>query len=491
MAAHILASILNDRILEDKSSASNFAILEHELRVRGANYRLTEDRVSDLKRRVWRDNQDYSLTRITSGTGRNLYDRTLGTSLRPAILSDSVISKFCAIGKVVTSALTFSDNLYRSDEWVRRYIGRSSRSEVMGAVSGIPAAVGLWLRLDFVLRAGSETPTLVDVNINPGMAFINQIVFEVFDEVVSNIYPDLNIKEQYKAELLVRGFRKYFESHTSNREESIAILVREEHGLYPDMVTLAELFHRQGSDAKVVLPQDVTAIDENGLHAGSRTFRSVVRMFRRNSKHAHSGNVHRDESLFDAIFHAWSQQWISVVPSFHSYVEDHLWSWFWRAGSYKRYFEDKMGVSDYRVLFESLPRSCLIEDGMLVWDDGCAEPLSEDALRNTVVKSGDSAGARGVEILRKSTKSQRQKNVEVLQANARPPVVIQEHAMPHKEYFPEFLPGHNVRLRSANVQYSAYFSAGDYIGSHALACPYSLKCHGGVDTWHMPLLRST
>jgi hypothetical protein len=107
-------------------------------------------------------------------------------------------------------------------------------------------------------------------------------------------------------------------------------------------------------------------------------------------------------------------------------------------------------------------------------------------LRNVVVKSGDSAGARDVHVLHRSTARQRQdvyKNMEGSPSRW----TLQRYVVPSKEVFPVPLPDGVIGLVPSYMLYSAYYSRGQYVGAHALVSPYSPKIHGGTQTYHVPV----
>lgn len=498
----------NQQVVIDPLAVQRARELQQELVRRGVVYRFNPERQQRLQRLVpgWKSG---SAAREVKGTSGVKYtELPLQVALRPAFLTSLMEQKVADIGQLLLRVIDASEELVRCEEIVRSLVAVTSRAEAQGiGVQPPHRHYAPWVRIDYLwtLRAGSEPhPVVVDVNLLPGGGHImGSELSRIFIEL---IYPCYGSVEQVAGfqpaslyEVIRDEFSSWRERTGSSSSPSAAFVVREGHGLEPDVKLWAQLFSAHtGIPAAVVYPDQIESSNGSDVITKHGVFNLIVRQVRPVTKHVEVGRLAAEDRGIAILLDAYKRGEAFVFPGFHLYLENHAWAYLWRHAIYGSFFRARLGPAVYLRLYDYLPRTAIAWEmgpepqrawhGTLGWDDGYPDVYQGALPDGLVIKRGDSTGAEQLQILYDSSFKYKQRAYEFIQRNWRDVIVAQELVAGLKETYPVVQEGGNeVKLVTGHMKYSAYFVNGEYIGGSAMMCPSSRKVHGGKDTYLMPI----
>lgn len=496
-----VARAWNERVMNDKVRDAVLETTRECLLVHGVVYRLNRERVEQLRQRGIVAN---GRERVGSD-GTLSRDIPLSTALRPAFMTLDMETRVRELGYLLQSAIDASEELMRSDAVVQNTIGRTERSERIGiGITPPHQSYAPWVRTDYVWRQteNGPVPVVVDVNLLPGGTFLTDELTLVFEETILPRYTptglplrpyDPSLLNRVVSETVLKWWERRGETERAQRPR-LAVVIREDHGLAPDMELWTKALERHGADATIVSPDSITECREGRVNTAVHGwFDGVIRMVRPVTRESFP-----DERRFTdknqgvlTLMEAYKKRDLCLFPGFHVYLEDHGWPYVWRSRQWREHYEAALGKAGYQTLCDSLPRTGVIAwahsiSWHILWDDGRTEVLALDALDEKVVKRSDSTGGYGVFMFHNLSRRQQKEAWKFVERNYMTSLVIQEFVRGPKEIYPVFN-GKEVRLVKGNMKYSAYYSNGQYMGGNTMMSPNSYKVHGGSETYVVPL----
>ncbi len=247
-------------------------------------------------------------------------------------------------------------------------------------------------------------------------------------------------------------------------EARLALLIRKFHGLGAEAQVCAKKVETTlGCKVDVVDPVLLETSFAN--KTGNGDYDGIIRMSRPVSKHVPIADGRKENESFLKLMEVLkTTRKPPLFPTFNAYLENHSWFYIWETDEFSRFAEQNNFSDLLNEVVAVIPRTGIItEDGRFLNRNGNKTRQLAD-FRGSVLKRGNSTGAQDLLVLHRPSSGQ----------------------LRQKEVFPICLDGNTISFVSGYMVYAAYFSAGRYLGGHAVMCPTSRKVHGGFDSYLIP-----
>ncbi len=485
----LMTNRLNDLSIESEGALHYWESIRQTFHAEKITYRLNEVRYKNLLEGVWKNSQPGFFERTEDS-----YDVLLNSTVRPIFINDQILEEVEKMGSVIYEAIKASVQLSES---VFENFGdffSSPKSERQGNSLTAPHnPLGLY-RIDYFLVRQNQkiVPKLFDINLLPGMTFINSKIYNCTERLSTEYFTKQSIQFlPYNPYIVLNQMRSEFENWRISKniqqpDFSVAILIRKGHGLHSDMLHLKRLFEEKGIVSELIYPQEILDLSEHNILTTKGTFTAAFRMIRPVTKHIRDMNEFETENkVIEGVLHQFRNGNIFVFPGFHAYLENNFWFWAWKNNSYKDHYLSVLGTDSYDYLKMICPDSGLIQDNIIQWADGSVSQLEQTILKNVVIKKGDTTGAKEVYVLKNPSNKQRAKLMDDIKGQSG--YVAQEFLPCIVQRIPVKAYSGSMELKKANIQFMSYFSGTKHVGTIALASTSSKKIHGGADSYILPL----
>ena len=419
--------------------------------------------------------------------GQKVVEVPIGTTLRPAFLPPSVLSRLHQLGSPLEQLLALSRSYLLDHPETCSLFGDPVKSEIswIGRTSHI-SPITQWSRIDFLWKwaEGGVEIKLLDINLLPGMTFINRTLSKICGDLFSR-YGLCEHPDQVNAmaiDKLTSNMVKWVSQRNTPKAPSslkLAVLARKLHGLAIEARLCANSLKALGAECSVVSPVE--------LHSMARSLQldGIIRMCRPVSKHAVGHYGFEDNSAFSKLAEVFSNT--PLCPFFNAFLESHAWFFVWQTESFKNYAEALGQEQTLSTILPLLPKTGVVLSDLSVEWPSAKHQLSPDALQNVVLKRANSTGAQDLTVLHRASSRQRETAFRKLQLENGSGWVIQELIESQKEKFPLHTRlNRTLSCVEGFMVYGAYFSDRQYLGAHAVMTPFSRKVHGGFDSFLMP-----
>lgn len=487
----------NQRVLRDSEAAAVALKLQQRMLASGVTYRFNEMRVARLRGKIgdWSPND---LSRQVPGrNGASYLEVPFEIALRPALITLEQADQLDALGRQLVVAIESAEELLCRDQQVAGTIIRTPRSEGSGlGVKPAHRRLAPWIRTDYIWsnQDGRKVPVVVDVNLLPGATFLTDSHGRIFEEDVVSRYANGKTPQRvFRTDVLNRHILEELAAWHGRDINNVrlAFVVREGHGLVPEMRLWVAAMTAGGVEAELVYPDEIVAVKDRVIQTANQgEFDGVVRMARPVTKHVEGRLFDAENRGVEVLFEAFRHNEAFIFPGFKVYLESHAWSYFWRSASYAEYFQRDLG-NGYESFRQSLPPTALVVGpSTVLWDNGERQELTVENINiDLVIKRSDSTGAENLLVIRRKslTRGRRQEVLDFIAANHTRGLVVQRLIFGEKEKFPVYANG-GISEITGNMKYSAYHAAdGQYLGGNAMCCPGSYKVHGGTGTYIVPV----
>jgi hypothetical protein len=463
------------------------------LQDRDCFYRFSAERFQSRENKWKLSAINRPLRRSTLESGEEIIESPLATALRPAYLPPRLLARIARLGGELERVLQLSNRYLLDNRALLSFFGSPLKGEFDWIESNAQLSpITQWLRVDYIWRwiAGRISLKVVDINLLPGMIFINERLARVCSDAFCEfgLVPQPDVVHVVDTSVLIRNILSHFRSTTGKDSDklTLAVLMRPYHGLAAEGRACADALmkatgNRPNVVAPVVLQREMERIELDG----------VIRMSRPVSKHATGRSGEADNDAFVRSMAALSGK-IGVFPSLNAYLENHSWMYIWRTEAFVKFAKQTGNMKALARLLPLLPRTSIIgPDGRIVDTNG-TRMLTKTDLDNSVLKRGNSTGGQDLRIFFRPSSGQLSSAVNMIGSELDAGWVLQELVQPMKEIFPvhTMISPKSLSLVSGFMVHAAYYSNGAYLGGHAVMTPISRKVHGGFDSYLLPLSAS-
>jgi hypothetical protein len=463
-------------------SIEDYKNLYSQLHKHGIKYRLNKRRYEKLLKSNWKNVIPKHLF-ITASANNEFYDAVLSTSLTEIPISKGLSNHFEIAGELTRVFIMASEKLLEQFPQSFNFFFKSPKSEI--SFLGKNKEPQVFYRTDYLMSNDHNIPKIVDINLLPGMMFTNQKLTSAINRVKNK-----NDKIEFDLSTIFVDFMSKFKNWSKIKEPpKVAIIIRKNHGLHTDMINLKGFFTKKNILSEIIHPNDIINIKSHFIHTTKGDFNCIFRMIRPVTKHYVSKNDYEDnqKKVIKIIDYALKDQ-LFVYPQFNAYLENNFWIWAWQSLRYKNFYSSLVGKDNYKNMQKYLPKTYLVNN-----TNTCIDPneqvieLSEEFLRNIVVKQGDTTGSKEVIILNKSTKNQRINTLDYIKTKFENGLILQELLPSKKNVITAFSNDRKLSSIKGNTQFLCYYSSSKLLGAVGVVSQNSKKIHGGSNSFTIPL----
>lgn len=461
--------------MSEQNEKELFEAIEADLLENHVAFLHSRERIKELRRK----GLGLPFTPPSTVYDGSLVKEAITACLNPPVVTDSEIKTFRKLAQAWGAFRLAAYDIYgtalrgEADPIICKIIGTKNEKMKFTLYPGYPDPMPL-LRLDTMWN-GQTWKTLDTNSSRPaGVGWSAQLSITLAKHLgLGRAFPFFEtaaavILEAYTA------WCDYF-SRPRKDEPTIAIVIEYNQGTSPSYYALANLFVRNGYNAKVVYDYELEYRDGQIFTVSGKQIDIIVRGCKPDL--GKGGKVIAD---------TYPNACCVVPPLYRRCLGHKAWMFIMQSEKLKGLFEARLG-DHFEVLQKSLPKTLLVRQGVVIMPDFQTHLDIDEIDRNRwVLKASTGSSSRGIFVGKTFTRT---KWREVTASVKNDPGIwlLQEFIEPPRIAIR--IPGQNGEiedLQGFKTETAVYIHGGEFAGLHLMASQTSYKIHGGIGTVLVP-----